>query len=135
MMTDSSTFSFAQENAAILEQLERQTSLLERLVMAVEQRPVAAPNYDANLKTFDAFDWDSIGAQVEETDADGVTLVRWRGHLYRRRSPDNKFPSVIWFSRSVGKDEAGNNRYERLITFKSLSDVDPLPQKLKRQAA
>lgn len=134
-MTDSSTLSFAQENAAIREQLERQTALLERLVMAVEQRPVAAPNYDANLKTFTAFDWDSIGAQVEETDADGVTLVRWRGHLYRRRSPDNKFPSVIWFSRSVGKDEAGNNRYERLITFKSLSDVDPLPQKLKRQAA
>lgn len=123
------------ETPAILAQLERQTQLLERLVMAVEQRSIPAPNYDANLKTFDSFDWDGIGAQVEETDEDGATLVRWRGHLYRRRSPDNKFPAVIWFSRSIGKDEAGNNRYERLITFKALSEVDPLPQKVKRQAA
>jgi hypothetical protein len=134
-MTDFSTLSPTHENAAILNQLERQTELLERLVMAVEQRPIAAPNYDAHLRSFDVFDWGGIGAQVEETDADGVTQVRWRGHLYRRRSPDNKFPSVIWFSRSVGKDEAGNNRYERLITFKSLSDTDPLPLKVKQQAA
>ncbi len=122
-------------NQLILDQLQRQTELLERLITLVEQRPIPAPNYEASLATFDRFDWQSIGAAVEEDDEDGVAVVRWRGHRYRRRSADNKFAPAIWFSRSLGKDEAGNNRYERLITFKTLAETEPLPQKVKQEAA
>ena len=119
----------------VLEQLQRQTELLERLVHLVEQRPMAAPGYEASLASFAQFDWRSIGAAIAETDTDGVSLVTWRGFLFRRRSADNKFAPAIWFSRSCGKDEAGNNRYERLITFKQVNEIEPLPPKVKQQAA
>jgi hypothetical protein len=49
-----------------------------------------------------------------------------------RRSPANKFGEAIWFSRCTGKDENGENKYEKLITFKPTSKiaVEPLPEKV-----
>lgn len=40
----------------------------------------------------------------------------------------------IWFSRCVKKNADGKNEYERLITFKSISDaeIEPLSEKVTR---
>jgi DdrB-like protein len=101
----------------LMEMLNYQTSLLERIAIALETNQ-AAPNYQADLKDFHTFDWHSIGVEVERSDAQGAAIVPWRGLRFVRRSASNKFQPAIWFSRAVGKDELGNNRYERLITFK-----------------
>lgn len=115
----------------MMETLLQQTHLLERLVCAVEARsPV--PSFVRSLAEFAEFDWSEIDATVLLTDSDGVAVISWRGHRYMRRSPSNKFDPAIWFSRAVGKDDDGGNRYERLITFKELADPEPLPEKVKR---
>jgi len=111
--------------------LGQQTALLERLVAAVEARsPV--PNYVRDLAEFTEFDWSEIDATVIQTDDDGIATISWRGHRYMRRSPSNKFDPAIWFSRAIGKDDDGSNRYERLITFKELAEPEPLPSKVKK---
>jgi multisubunit Na+/H+ antiporter MnhB subunit len=60
------------------------------------------------------------------TNVVNVTLVEYRGKTYKRRSPENKFGAAIWFSRSVGKDEEGQNQYEKFITFKEMAPAEPL---------
>jgi hypothetical protein len=115
----------------LVELLHHQSSLLERIANVLEQ-PQGAPNYQASLEVFRQFDWTRIGAIVELQDADGVAVVTWHGNRFVRRSAANKFEPAIWFSRSIGKDEGGNNRYERLITFKTLGQVEPLPDKVRR---
>lgn len=115
----------------ILETLYQQTDLLERLVAVIEARS-PAPGYVRALTEFAGFDWSEIDATVLQTDSDGIAVISWRGHRYTRRSPSNKFDPAIWFSRAVGKDEDGNSRYERLITFKELAEPEPLPHKVKR---
>jgi len=111
--------------------LGQQTALLERLVAAVEARS-PAPGYVRALAEFARFDWSEIDATAIQTDDDGIATISWRGHRYMRRSPSNKFDPAIWFSRVVGKDDDGSNRYERLITFKELAEPEPLPVKVKR---
>jgi hypothetical protein len=69
---------------------------------------------------------------VEYTDNDGAAVVSWRGNQFLRRSAQNKFKPAIWFSRAIGKDENGENRYERLISFKQMAEVEPLPDKVRR---
>jgi hypothetical protein len=71
---------------------------------------------------------------VERQDQYGAAIVSWNGQQYTRRSPSNKFGEAVWFSRCVGKDESGQNKYERLITFKptSKAQVDPIPEKVSR---
>ncbi len=119
-----------------LEIQNRQMQALERIANAVEQLlpSTTAPNYQKSLEEFSTFDWSSINATVERSDQYGAGVVSWRGQLYTRRSPDNKFGEAIWFSRCIGKDENGENQYERLITFKPLSkkEVEPLPEKVQR---
>ncbi len=122
---------------AIYKQLGEQTKLLERIAVAVESQAmanVAAPNYQHSLESFNQFNWASIGAAIERSDEYGAAIVSWRGQQFTRRSPQNKFDPAIWFSRCTGKDESGENRYERLITFKPLSkqEVEPVPDKTAR---
>ncbi len=93
-----------------------------------------APNYQRPLSEYHGFDWSSIGAGVLKEDEDGVSSVEWNGQVFTRRSPNNKFDAAIWFSRSVGKDSDGNNRYVRLITFKAASDAEPIAAKAKKAA-
>lgn len=115
----------------ILAQLDRQTVLLETIAAALAQTQ-PAPNYKGNLDRFHAFDWSRIGATVEQEDVDGVAAVLWHNNYYVRRSAANKFEPAIWFSRPIGKDEDGNNRYERLITFKRQATVEPLPDRVRQ---
>jgi DdrB-like protein len=119
------------ENSWKLQALSQQTQLLDRLVRIVEARQ-PAPAYLRGIDEFEQFDWSEIDAAVTQTDADGVAIVTWRGHQYVRRSPSNKFSPAIWFSRAVGKDDSGENRYERLITFKELAEPEPLPNRVRR---
>lgn len=125
------------ETQALLAQLiaaaQHQNQLLERIAMAVEagDGSHASPNYEVCLTQFRAFDWGAIDATVEQEDRDGVATVLWRGHRYVRRSAANKFEPAIWFSRSQGKDEAGNTQYARLVTFKLRPSAEPLPNKVK----
>jgi hypothetical protein len=118
---------------ALLEAVTYQTQLLERIAVAVEGNTV--PNYQIGLDGFLNFNWDTIGAVIEQIDNDGVAAVTWRGNRYTRRSATNKFEPAIWFSRSLGKDETGIPRYERLITFKRFAPVEGLPAQVRSLAA
>lgn len=120
-----------------LEIQHRQMVALEKIASAVERlvpSTTSAPNLTAPLESFTTFYWDSIGATVERSDQYGAAIVFWRGLQFVRRSPSNKFGDIIFFSRCVGKDDDGNNKYERLISFKPLSkvDVEPIPEKVNR---
>lgn len=121
----------------LLEIQHRQMVAIEKIANALERLAptfTSAPNYQYSLESFANFDWESIGATVERSDRDGAAIVNWRGNRFVRRSPSNKFGEAIWFSRCVGKDEAGENKYERLCTFKLVSkvEVEPVPEKVAR---
>ncbi len=108
---------------------------LQQLMFHVKQFAISSnpgPNYRKNLAEFRNFDWSQIGAEIVKSDADGVSAVEWNGRLFTRRSPSNKFDTAIWFSRCVGKDDAGNNRYEKLITFKNNGDAEELSGKARK---
>ena len=98
--------------------------------IAVSSNPV--PNYQRLLSEYPTFDWPSIGATVLNRDGDGVTAVEWNGQVFTRRSPNNKFDAAVWFSRNLGQDSDGNKRYARLITFRDLSDAEPIASKAKK---
>jgi DdrB-like protein len=98
--------------------------------IAISSNP--APNYQRPLSEYPGFDWPSIGATVLKRDDDGVTAVEWNGQIFTRRSPSNKFDAAIWFSRCIGKDADGNNRYARLISFKATSEAEPIAAKAKK---
>lgn len=120
-----------------LEIQHRQMVALERIAESIQLLvPVstAAPNYQQPLESFARFDWESIGVTVERSDQYGAAIVSWRGLQFVRRSPSNKFCEAIWFSRCIGKGEDGENKYERLISFKAVSqvEVDPVPSKVQR---
>jgi hypothetical protein len=116
-----------------LELLHRQATALEKIALARSSAtPTTAPNYQRSLQSFKNFDWASIDARVEQSDSQGPTVVIWGGQLYIRRSPVNKFDPAIWFSRCVGKGEDGSHQYERLITFKSVREVEPISPTVNR---
>lgn len=110
--------------------LERIADALDRLAPTT----FSAPSYQYPLENFGSFNWDTIGATVVQNDQYGAAIVSWKGQQFVRRSPQNKFGEAIWFSRSVGKDENGENKYERLITFKPMSkvEVEPVPNKVMK---
>lgn len=108
---------------------ERQTIALEKIANLLQQQlpRQPAPNYQAVLEKFQQFDWSSIGAIVELKDNYGTAKVYWNGQLYQRRSPENAYGAVIYFSRCVGKSDDGTNQYERLITFKPAKEISVNP--------
>jgi hypothetical protein len=91
-----------------------------------------APNYQRPLNEYPTFDWPSIGATVLNRDGDGAMSVEWNGQVFTRRSPSNKFDAAVWFSRHLGQDADGNKRYARLISFRDLSDAEPIAAKAKK---
>lgn len=122
---------------SLCEYQRRQTVALEQLAFGLEQLipPKSAPNYVRPLAEFASFDWASLGAEVVYRDRHGVAQVRWGGHDYIRRCPQNKFGDAIWFSRANGRDENGNLAYERLITFKKLSAAEPVSERVTQAIA
>jgi hypothetical protein len=115
-----------------LEIQHRQMLALERIADTLDSlAPKSAPDIKRPIEEFKNFDWSSIGARVDKSDSYGAAVVSWKGQIYTRRSPQNKFGVAIWFSRCVGKEEDGANKYERLITFKPFSNIEaePLPPK------
>lgn len=121
----------------IFELVKLHLQLMERIALALEsmasaQAPQRAPNYELPLERWKNFDWASIGARVERSDSFGPAIISWRGIQFARRSPANKYQEAIWFSRCIGKDERGENQYERLATFKPLSAVEPVPERVSR---
>jgi hypothetical protein len=112
----------------IAESLQGVESHLRQI--AISSNP--APNYKRPLSEYADFDWPSIGASVLSRDDDGVMAVEWNGQVFTRRSPNNKFDAAVWFSRCVGKDAEGNNRYARLISFKAVSEAEPIAAKAKK---
>jgi len=120
------------DNPEILRQLTRIADALERL--ANNGKPVE-PGFVRPIEEYASFDWDSIGAVVMRSDQDGPTHVEWGGFTWTRRSPQNKFEPSVWYSRSAGKDDNGEVLYLRLISFKPLHDVDPLPRAVAGKAS
>jgi DdrB-like protein len=96
---------------AIANSLEDIESHLRQI--AISNNP--APNYQRPLSEYPTFDWTSINATVQGEDGDGATTVEWAGQVFTRRCPSNRFGEAIWYSRCVGKDLDGNNKYVRLI--------------------
>lgn len=84
------------------------------------------PNYRHPLNAYFSFDWSSIGATVMKEDDQGSTEVLWNNYLWTRRYGDGKFGRAIWFSRGDGRDDEGNPKYARLITFKDTADAEPI---------
>lgn len=108
---------------------ERQVVALEKIAIALDalkpEKP--APNYKQSLKNFPTFDWSIIGAEVEKSDHYGAATVLWQGKRFVRRSPENNYGAAIFFTRCVGKDETGKNKYERLITFEPIQELKVRP--------
>ena len=118
-------------------------TLLERVAGALEKANLTAgtpapaasvetelPNLDLPLDLYPMFDWSSIGAEVITRDAHGASLIRWPaqgGHIFKRRSPTNKFGDVIIFSRATGTGADGKTQYARLARFRRQATPDPLP--------
>jgi hypothetical protein len=119
--------------AAIEKQTQILEAILEKLMQLTNESAIEkpAPNYVVDISAYETYDWSSIGAEISQTDRDGVAMVVWRGKNFMRRSAQNKFQPAIWYSRSIGKDETGENTYERLITFKQLPVPEALPKKAK----
>ena len=106
----------------------------ERIAIALESQDTKPPQWCKPIKEFKDFDWKSIGATVIKSDRDGVAVVEWKSREYIRRSPENKFGAAIYFSRSIGKDQAtGKANYERLITFKELASAEPISRKAEAE--
>lgn len=115
---------------------DRHSRILERIAIALERLapPVKIPNYQFPSEAFENFDWESIGASVEQVDRQGPSLVSWEGMQFQRREPANRFREAIWFARVAGKDERGELIYQRLITFRPPVPVGAIPEKVRRQA-
>ncbi len=108
-------------NKQLLITQQRIEQKLERLI---KDRPIQELNYEKSISEFDNFDWSSIEAKIITQDSDGVSAVEWRGRIYKRRSPENKFAPAIWFSRKEGTD------YHKLITFKTIEPAEPISRKV-----
>jgi DdrB-like protein len=81
------------------------------------------PSWQRPLKDYSQFDWTKIGATVVSSDAYGATKVSWCGHLYTRRSGENKkFGAAIWFSRANARATA----MKRAISNSSPSRILPM---------
>jgi hypothetical protein len=109
-------------------------AVLDRIARALETIALSnapAPNFVKSIEAYSGFDFTSIGALVKGRDQNGPTELEWGGYSWTRRSPNNKFGEAIWFSRAIGKDAEGNVKYSRLITFKKMSEAEPLPRKVE----
>jgi len=118
----------------IISLLAAQTAALGRIAVALETIAMTnapAPNFVKPIAAYANFDFSTIGAGVTQYDANGPTELEWGGYAWTRRSPQNKFGEAIWFSRSIGKDADGNIKFSRLITFKKMSEAEPLPRKVE----
>lgn len=91
----------------------------------------SSPNYFKRLSDFQNFDWSSINADVIERDRDGVSVVEWEGRMFIRRKGNADYDPALYFSVCTGKDEAGKNKYDRLITFKQPSKAKRVPEETK----
>jgi hypothetical protein len=113
------------------ELLKRIAFALERIAYALEQSQDdgKGANYFVPIKEFKTFDWSKIGAVVLKSDQYGVAVVSVGDREYIRRSPENNFAIAIFFSRYLGTDDNGKKQYERLITFKQASEVNPVSRK------
>lgn len=91
----------------------------------------SSPNYFKRLSDFQNFDWSSINADVIERDRDGVSVVEWEGRMFTRRKGNADYDPALFFTVCTGKDEAGKNKYDRLITFKQPSKAKRVPEETK----
>ena len=91
------------------------------------------PSWQRPLKNYKDFDWAKIGATAISHDEHGATKVVWCGHVYTRRSGENrKYGAAIWFSRANGKGEGDETNYLKLITFKDSAEAESLPDYVVR---
>jgi hypothetical protein len=121
-------------NFELIRQLTRIADSLERMANGGE--PTAAPDLRAPIEDFLSYDWEAIGATVVNSDREGPSTVEYLGKLWTRRSGNNPdFGPAIWFSRSTGKDEKGQNQYACLIKFQQVRKAKALPENAAELAA
>jgi hypothetical protein len=120
------------------ELLTAQNEILQDIALSLKEFVRAAnpaPAYQKPLAEFPNFDWASIGATVVKSDGDGVCAVEWQGKIFTRRAGSATYDdNVVYFSCSAGKDPTtGNNRYDRLITFKDAGKARELSRGTSRK--
>jgi len=118
------------EEKIYIDILHQLTRIADGIEFIAHQGEIPEPNYVRQIGEYPSFNWPSIDAEIVKSDKDGATIVLWNGALYTRRSPSNKFEPAIFFSRAAGKDAEGNVKYYRLITFRTIKDADPIPDKV-----
>ena len=111
--------------------IQTQTRIAVALEAITQATAPTSPNYRYPFEQYSHFDWLLINAQVLERDQYGATMVSWNGYVWKRRSWPTKYGLVIGFSRADGMGEDGVN-WLTLITFKKITDVEPLPEKARR---
>lgn len=116
----------------ILELLASIAASLAEISRNTQRELPEEPNLQRPIEAYLNFDWPSIEATVVKSDEFGPAIVEWGGRLWTRRAPENKFGEAIWFSRSAGRDETGANHYLRLISFKRVSDAEPISRSAER---
>lgn len=116
----------------IAETTARTHQVLNRLDIGSRQGGDVAPNYIKPLSEYETFKWDTINAEVIDSDRDGATTVEWKGRQFTRRRGNPDYEPVVYFSRSTGKDkDTGKHIYEWLITFRQPSKAKRLPEETK----
>lgn len=115
----------------IFKVLKQQSELLAEIASYLSTNQVM-PSFKRPIEEYTNFDWSQIGAQVITRDDYGVAQVSFRGKIYTRRNPENKYKEAIFYSTCIGKDEKGENKYERLITFTKIESAEPLSRKTEK---
>lgn len=95
---------------------------LDRIERQETRRPYIRP-----IEEYPTFDWSKLGAEVKKSDQFGAAVIEIGLDIFYRRSPDNRYPGAIWFSRSLG-----DGKYEKLIVFREIDDPMPLGHKTQR---
>ena len=111
--------------------IHTQTRLAIALEAIAQATASASPNYRYPFEQYPHFDWSLINAQLIEHDQYGATMVSWNGYTWKRRSWPTKYGLIIGFSRANGMGEDGVN-WLTLITFKKMTDTEPLPEKVRQ---
>jgi hypothetical protein len=72
------------------------------------------------------------GSSSGECDSRWNRIAAFSAKCKGNKAGWNFYQGQVWYSRHLGQDVDGNKRYVRLITFRVLSDAEPIAAKAKK---
>lgn len=109
-------------------------SLVGRITSQMEAQAQAGldKRITKKLSEFKAFDWQSIGVSVMNSDADGPYEIEMpSGRIATRRFHDTYGPD-IWFSYAIGKTPDNKVKYHKVVEFVPDAEPNPLSRKVEQ---